>query len=165
VIRFERTNDPLALPGRLQYVEREHSLRFESSSRELEASRAGQEGEASLALGTLQLHFGVETGLVLYPDGYFPRQAWHFGTLSVPQAASGAVRVTLDGQAIPGVSYRLDGLPVVETVHDEASGWLRVSGGTSPEEAADYVEVAQGVVLEVLAGGLRALWLHPEPEP
>jgi hypothetical protein len=75
------------------------------------------------------------------------------------------VRVTLDVEAVPGVGYRLDGLPVVETVHDEASGWLRVSGGTSPEEAADYVEVAQGVVLEVLAGGLRALWLHPEPEP
>jgi hypothetical protein len=165
VIRFERTNDPLALPGRLQYVEAEHSVRFESSSRELEASRAGQEGEASVALGTLQIHFGVETGLVLYPDGYLPRQAWRQGKLSVPQPASGAVRVTMDREAVPGVSYRLDGLSVVETLHDETAGWVRVSGGTPPEGAADYVEVAQGVVLEILTGNLLALWLHPEPEP
>jgi hypothetical protein len=163
VIRFERTNDPLALPGRLRYVEPEHSLRFESSSRELETSRAGQEGEASLALGTLQLHFGVETGLVLYPDGYFPRQAWRRGQLSVPQPTSGAVRVTLDREVVPGASYRPDGLSVVETLHDAAEGWIRISGGRSTEEAADYVEVAQGVVLEILAGSLLALWLHPAP--
>jgi hypothetical protein len=68
-------------------------------------------------------------------------------------------------KAVPGVGYRLDGMPGVETMHDEASGWVRVSGGTAPEEAADYVEVAQGVVLEIVAGTLRALWLHPEPEP
>jgi len=163
VIQFARTTDPLALPGRLHYVERDHSFRFESASSDLESARTGGEGEASLALGTLQLHFGVETGLVLYADGYCPKQSWRPDKLAMPTAATGAVQVTLDRDVVPGVGYRVDGLVRVEAVHVVSARWLRLSGGTPPDPAAEYVEVAQGVVLEIRSGALLALWLHPEP--
>jgi hypothetical protein len=161
-MRLERTDGP-PLQGRLRYIEPDLSFRFDPASPEAAVERAGREGESSLALATVQLHFGVETGLVLYPDGYSPRQGWRASALGAPPASAGQVRVTLDEDAVPGIGYRPEGLRTVEVSHDREAGWVRLAGGAPPSPGADYVEVAPGVVLELESGRLLALWLRPEP--
>jgi hypothetical protein len=142
-------------------VDDAHAFQFESADPVLEVERGGDFGEASLALGTVQLHFGVETGHVLYADGYCPRQSWREQTLTPPSAVTGSVRVELDEEPVPGIGYRQAGIPTPRIAHDPATGWLRLGADDEPNPGAIYVEVATDTVLEIEDDQLRGLWLRP----
>jgi hypothetical protein len=162
VSRLYVSAGPTPIPGRVHYVDDAHAFEFESANPELEIERGGEYGEASLVLGTVQLHFGVETGQVVYADGYCPRQSWRERTLTPPSALTGTVRVELDEDPKPGIGYRQGGIPRPLIAHDPANGWVRLGTDDEPSQSASYIEVATSTVLEIQDGHLRGLWLHPD---
>lgn len=147
-----------ALHGRLGYSEEEYSFRFDVDSVVDLAARAGDAGQASVSIGSLQLEVSSGSGLVLFAWGLHPRVQWIEGKVPVPQAKPGVV--LLDAEFAPGASVALAPVGKWRTIFDPASGWVRVAEDEGLDDDL-VVEVANGVLVGERGGQLFSVWLHP----
>jgi hypothetical protein len=147
-----------ALRGRLSYSEEEYSFRFDVDSVVDLAARAGDAGQASVSIGSLQLEVSSDSGVVLFAWGLHPRVQWIQGKVPVPQAQPGVVR--LDAEFAPGASIVLAPVGKWRTTFDSVSGWVRVAEDEGRDDDL-VVEVADGVLVGERGGQLSSVWLHP----
>lgn len=145
--------------GLLVYRERESSFDFHPDSPVDLADAIGSMGTTSLAMGTLQIEVGVETGRLLYAWGLLPRNLWSSKRLPLPSKRDGGLTL-MNHDLEAGISEKVAESDKCLTLHDRDSGWIRHS--TSEEIDEDtFVEVADGVVIGLLNGGLVSVWLAP----
>jgi hypothetical protein len=147
------------LNGVLRYIGSEHSFSFEPTDRSQLIERAGGPDVTSVAVGTLQLEFGVASKRALFVWGYHPRYAWTLESLSPPNAVPGTIVLSSDYELTPAASIRLAPVGAWRTSHDDSNGWVRVAEDGSTDDSA--VEIANGVVIGVRDGGIHSVWLHP----
>lgn len=146
-----------AVEGRLSYVEKEYSLRFEVSSPDILAAREGDAGRSSASIGTLQIEVGTSTGAALFVWGLHPRTRWKAAKLPLPTYDSGVVR--FDATFDSGVSVEVAAVGEWLSSYDMSSGWLRVSADEDIDEV--LTEIATGTLLGQRGGELRSIWLRP----
>jgi hypothetical protein len=146
------------LRGRLSYSDEEYSFRFDVDSVVDLAARAGDSGQASVSIGSLQLEVSSRSGIVLFAWGLHPRAQWIESEVPVPQAKPGVVQ--LDAEFDPGVSIALAPVGKWKTIFDRASGWVRVAEDEGQDDDL-VVEVATGVLVGERRGQLSSVWLHP----
>jgi hypothetical protein len=137
------------------------ALRFEPPPGLLERA-LGEEGEAALCLGTLQLVVSRDTGEVLFPWGYLPPGAWKDARVAPPASAPGVLELV---EPAPRELLRAAGHDVTDrawTVEaDRRSGWLRLTCGQGA--GGEALEFAPGC-LAGLDGEGRLVALHLRPE-
>ncbi len=150
------------LEGRLTYSEAEFSFRFEvSSPAELRENMGGTD-LASVSIGTLQVEVGVVSRRALFAWGLHPKTRWNEGGLPAPDWSAGAVVMAPEADFAAGVSVRLVDVGEWVTIYDPASGWVRVSSNSAPED--QLVEIASGILLGSNSDQLTSVWLKPELE-
>jgi hypothetical protein len=159
-MRFYVVPEIEPLRGKLTYSYDEYSFDFECRSQVELRHRAGHMGETSIAIGTLQIEVGIETGLLLYVWGYHPHTSWTEGAVAHPKSlTAGGLRVELETPLLPGVSVGLNGDTEWTTIFDPATGWIRMGVGTS--DGPLVVEIADGVIAVLRNDKLEALRLRP----
>lgn len=146
------------LKGTLSYDQTEHSFRFNPDPADLGARLQGQ-GVTSVSIGTLQLEVDVESGQVLYAWGLHPNNIWRSDSIGAPSAEAGKITIHPEEDFEEGISIRLSRVGEWETLHDQQSGWLRVSPGMDDDEF--QVEVADGVVIGGVGDNINSVWLQP----
>lgn len=157
---FEPRPDEPPVDGVLTYLRREYSFHFEPAAPVDLARAAGTRGTTSLAIDTLQIEVGIETGAVLLVHGYHPYFGWRPEQLLPATPVLGSLRVRTDQQLLPGVGHRLAPEGSWVTGYDEGSGWIRVH--PDPAEVDDQlVQVANGTLIGLRAGALNSVWLQP----
>lgn len=159
-MRFSYHPGPV-LSGVLTYLEEEYSFRFDVDSVDDLAARAGNSGQASVSIGSLQIEVASGTGDVLFAWGLHPRTRWTDGKVTVPATKPGIVR--LDADFARGTSIALAPVGKWITVFDPTTGWVRVVEDQSQSDDL-VVEVATGVLLGERRGELSSVWLHPSIE-
>jgi hypothetical protein len=150
----------LPLDGTLHYLESEHSFTFDVASPADLQERAGSAGMTSLAVGTLQIEFAIDTGTVLFVWGLHPRAQWTPSSIGNPAARAGGVKVETSTSMQRGVSLRVAEVAEWTTEFDEETGWLRVAKETDGHSQQEIL-VATGVVLGLTDCELDAVWLQP----
>jgi hypothetical protein len=155
-VRFLVERDLPPTGGKLVYSRTDLSFAFEMS-----APRASD--LFSLAMGTLQLDVIMNSGLVLYPWGYWPYPAWSAGAVVVPaDRVVAAVRADLlEGLPPRGAGVGLPGGSLF-TTYDQDSGWIQISRQLKPTSGASAVEFAANCIMQISNEELVGLFLHPE---
>lgn len=161
MIRIEPDSNLAPIDGTLVYREADHAFDFEPRSQAEVEERVGDDGVTSLALGSLQLEVGVETGIVLYPWGYHPRVMWRQTTLPSVAARQGALRISVDNPLEAGVSLDITGGRQWTTLHDAVSAWVCIVRDTNLVAPPDLIKFSNGAIAGIDAGSLVVLWLHP----
>ncbi|GGS45181.1 hypothetical protein AB0E75_23150 [Streptomyces griseoviridis] len=146
------------LAGVLVYDDSEYGFSFNARSAAALGERLGSKGVASILIDTLQLEVDIESGEILFAWGYFPNVRSEVSELRVPAITSGRVVISSEDIFDPGVSYEVPGSRW-RTLYDPSSGWVAIC--TREAVDADFVEVAEGVVLGIERGGLASVWLKP----
>jgi hypothetical protein len=146
------------LDGVLAYVSHDHAFRFDTGEPQKLIERIGTKGSASLAIGTLEIEVGVETGLVLFVWGYHPKVTWRLEPIEVPSTSPGLVRV-VDVALQKGVAIRVIRDGEWTTSFDEATGWIRIASVEAPSPRATLV--ASDIALGFRGDELAGVWLRP----
>jgi hypothetical protein len=134
--------------GKIVY--REHAFSFD-----VEPAPTG--GFASLQINELSLVVDENDNL-LSVGGLCPRPGWQKGSVKVPDAVRGAVRVEVSPPFFPGEAVSLSAPDRLLTVYDPQSGWLVIG---SPKSAKIFVTFMTGAILGLSATmGFKALWLR-----
>lgn len=146
------------LEGQCLYIEDEHSFDFLPAVGTQVDDRAGTSGTTSLAIGTLQVEVGVESGALLFVWGYLPRESWLIDSVSAPASVrEGLVRVKDREPLQAGVSKALALHGEWPTHFDPSSGWVRMG-----EPTVDLsVSFASSTVAGFVKDRLTTLWLRP----
>jgi len=152
------------ISGRLLYRARDRAFHFVPASPGELSERTGGRGTASIGIDTLQLEFGIESGLVLYPWGYWPKESWAYGAVKVPDTQSGGLLIAASAPILPGVAVQVADSGEWKSVYDSSNGWLQldsryVEHGAEPRTCIMF---ADGCVAAVAGGRVDALWLRPE---
>lgn len=150
-----------ALDGVLWYVGDEHSFMFDEGEPQELDDRAGSLGTTSLAVGTLQIEVGIETGTLLFVWGYYPRMRWRSASLPIPSARPGIVNVAGPHDLMLGVGEVIAPAGAWSTWFDERTGWVCIAPRFEDAASADQVIVATSTVLGVVRGELQSVWLQP----
>lgn len=159
-MRLETNAVGAPLNGSLYYRESDRAFDF-IPTREIDlVSRAGSEGTASIALGTLQLELGVGTRALLYAWGYSPREKWASRALPEPNLTQAAVHIAPSFSLKRGIAVDFPDATHWSFAHDAKSGWLFF--GEEPNTTA--LEIASNVGLVIDDGVLRGVWLRPSME-
>jgi len=139
--------------GKIVY--REHAFALD-----VEPSPTG--GFASLQINDLSLVVD-ENGNLLSVGGLCPRPGWQKGSVKVPDAVGGAVRVQVDPPLFLGEAVSLSAPDRLPTVYDQQSGWLVIG---SPKSAKIFVTFMIGAILGLSATmEFKALWLKLPSTP
>lgn len=149
------------LAGVLRYSRSDMGFSFESASLPDLARRAGSQGMSSLAIDTLQLELGVETGQVLYAWGYCPESSWLPAVLEPPAHSGARIMATVAPPLEESVSVSLSRSPWKIQV-DRDSEWIMISPSLVIEERV--VKVADGILLGLAGARLNSIWLCPRFE-
>lgn len=148
------------IKGTLIYKDEEKSLDF------IPETSDSVEPLAALVVGhTLQIHFRVRDGRLLYASGYFPKESWQReqGNLSIDKFTTGSVYIQLEEIAKAGMGY---GTQIEEAPASffEKSGWLLIGKENSLEEADSLTEIAEDVIVGLKEDNLVCLLLKPKIE-
>ena len=159
-VRIDVEENEAPLQGELRYVAQDYSFNFEVDSTELLRERIGLSGVGSLVLGTLQIEVAVDSGYLLYPEGYCPHTAWHAGSVNPLPARDACLRVSDAGTIQRGAGIRVGRRETPLIVYDRKSGWLRLQldGADAVEDAVMF---ATGAIAGLSKGELLTLWLKP----
>jgi hypothetical protein len=146
------------LRGRVIYRAYEWSIDFvpDHSGRELGVARVN--GGSSVLIGTLSIEVEPDTGRLLYPWGYHPREAWRETELQFPHADLGLAHADEGRVFIPGTSYLIAEVGEWVTFVDLRSGCLRLRRPNHVDDD-EQVQIAEGVVLGLNGGELNSLWM------
>lgn len=159
-MRLETDSVGTPLDGSLHYRESDHAFDFIPTRKADLVSRAGSEGTASIALGTLQLELGVGTRAVLYAWGYSPREKWASRALPEPKLTQAAVRIAPSSLLERGIALDFHDATRWSFAHDAKSGWVFFG----EETIAAALEIASNVGLVIDDGVLLGVWLRPSME-
>lgn len=163
-IDFSWVSTEKPLSGKLVYRSSEYSLDFVEYSNEDASERAGKKGRASLAIGTLQIEVGVETGELLYPWGLFPLMHCKTKVMPMKSICSGEVFVDRDRLGLTsGVAIEIPGTELWEVFEDIVSGWICI-GDSDVGGEINLVQFASGVVMSFRGKFFVALWVRPVME-
>lgn len=152
VVSFDFDLDVPTRPGQLLYVENDMSLDFRGDPRD--------EAEFSLAVGTVQLQVGRDSGLLQGCWGYFPKAFWKAARCEPGAEVAGGISVAIDEMPPAGVAVRLAKEPDINTRFDEDSGWLCLTWSEADEEGS-FIEFATGCVAQLVNESILAVWLRP----
>lgn len=153
------TDEP-ALKGKLIYHVQDHSFDFEPESLVTLQQRVGFVGTTSLLINSMQLEVGIETGILLYVWGYYPRYHWKQAKLSPPSPCVGMIRAGLESPFEEGISISIEPMIQWTTHYDSSSGWICIGDSTIPP-THEPIEFATFVIAVIEKTNLHALWLHP----
>jgi hypothetical protein len=156
-----KCGDADCLKGRLKYRREDNAFDFEPSSVDELVKRTGSQGITSLALGTLQIELGVETGRLLYVWGYHPSSGWATQELVDVDSETGCLAVTSDAPLVSGVSLSLGQADAWTTMFDSRSGWVAVEP-VKPGRVDQYIEIAENVLIGLADQQIVSLRLRPE---
>ncbi len=78
------------LAGEAIYLRHDHAFRFKVAVPDAARERTGTMGTAAIALDTLEVEVGVETGLCLWLAGYSPVTGWRQRAVTPPASEAGA---------------------------------------------------------------------------
>jgi hypothetical protein len=117
---------------------------------------------ASLALGTLQIEFDVESGQLLHVWGYSPRASWRPANFGQPNVQPGVVKVLIEKHSVMrGVSLTLDHHNDPRVEYSASTGWVRVAS-KEDKPSSHVLEFASGCGITLDSEGvIKALWVLP----
>ena len=150
------------LLGALEYRTADHAFDFTPERAGDLLARAGPDGTASLALGTIQLEIGVATGLVLFAWGYAPRTTWKREALPTPLLAHGTVCLDSSMELQASTAVDLPDAYAWTTTYDSGTNWVFV--GIRPEVSSVF-QIATGIGLVVRDESLEGIWLQATEQP
>ncbi len=149
------------LSGEAVYVRGDHAFDFRPAYAAVARQRAGELGTAAIALDTLQLEVGVETGLCLWVSGYSPVTGWMSRAVVAPPVQHGGLQCNVDGGLQRGVSVRaMVGQPT--RYFDPSTGWFCATTTEAWLSAGEgAVEVATDTIVLVGEDQLLAIFVRP----
>lgn len=159
---FLRREHGTPLAGRLVYSEAEYSFRYDVALPADLLELAGGPDLASVSIGTLQIEVGVASHRALFAWGLHPRARWSEARLPNPVALAGVAILGPEVEYSAGISISLSGVGEWATIHDVATGWVRISASPYPED--EVITIATGVLLGTTNNELTSVWLKPEFE-
>lgn len=161
--KFDLTASPLA--GRLIYRSSEYSVDFIDCSREEVALSAGAKGCCSLAVGTLQIEVGVETGRLLYPWGLC--NLAHLESKCIPIKTIERAGIYIDSGGVElavGAAVELPGSICWRMFKDVATGWICI-GNFDMSAKVRLIQFATNAMISLCGEAVIAVWIKPEVEP
>lgn len=151
------------LSGQLLYIQKDSALDFVSNSSDQLKAYAGHGGVSSISFDTLTVMIGVETGVFLYPCGYFPETSWDKAALPKIEFDRGTIRVENPEEFMVGVSQPFDIENAWIRLYDAKSGWLFFGAACSKDDVnVKYLEFAEGVIAGFLREEICSLWMKPK---
>lgn len=151
MFRFKANNTNKIHSGSLIYCREENSFDFVPSNN----------ADILLLVGYLQIGVDSETMTVQQVWGFQPFESWIKKTLNVPNFIAGELMV--EGDIVPGMSYRIEGSENWIAQFDSKSGWVCI-GESEKVESASFIKFADNTIAVINEGKLKALWLKPKIE-
>jgi len=111
----------------------------------------------SLCAGNLIVELGDERQ-ILECWGYFPREAWRTGTLTIPLAIPAQVFVPDDISLLSGVSARVPGAEHWVIVAVDGMNWIYF-GTLEIDSRCSHAFIAEGLICSLALDRLVGLWL------
>lgn len=148
------------LTGKLLYRLRDHALDFEALSPKHAASCVGPSGQTSVAVGTVQLEVSVDSGRVLYPWGYLPRESLRVSKLQRLNGEAGCLFVGNGARLISGITDVVADSLTVSMLRDGSGTLLQITVLPGPTDTV--IEFAQGCTVGLQGGALSVLQFATE---
>lgn len=151
------------LKGSLVYRQEEHSFDFLLTSNSDIASRLGESGTTSIALGTLQIEIDVQSRQLLFVWGYYPLlKANRVKSIIRPEIVKGGIYLDTGESLTAGASISLAETSDLVTVIDDETGWIQVERSSMKGDV--FIEFASGCVAGLRRAELVSLLLMPQIE-
>lgn len=161
-MQFVLDENVARIEGRLLYRIDEHSFDFEVNDQsKAMLIQQGNRSTTSILIGSLQLEVSVETGMLLYGWGYFPRYTWKTYHLPKRNPRIHGIRIMYPDPLQPGMSVPLVEVNQWPTFHDPKTGLVCV-GSIDNHPDDQYIEFARNIMVNINRGELQAIWLLPE---
>lgn len=162
ILKFDLTDKPLC--GQMIYRESEYSIDFIDYSREEVALRSGGQGCCSLAIGTLQIEVGVETGRLLYPWGLCPLINCEPIYIPIKPIDCGGIYIDTKGlEMVAGTAVEIPGSNLWRMFKDMVTGWICV-GDYDMGEKVHLVQFSKSAMISLRDEIAIAVWIRPEVE-
>jgi hypothetical protein len=163
MVQLELDNSEQLLEGRLIYRRDDYAFDFECASRESLSICIGNEGVASLGIGTLQIEVGISTRRLCYVWGYFPLLPRYEGSFIPQRYRAGGIKIKgkTGSNLTKGIGIQIVEVNTWPVIYDTQSHWICIGSNISPHQAK-CVEFASNVVAVITRSDeLIGLWLHP----
>ena len=158
---FSILRDAPLLQGVLIYED--YSFRFEPSDWRQVGKIEGERGYGYFRLYDLEIHFGIETGRLLYPTGYSPVLDQHRGHLPDISSIQGGIQILAFPKIESDQAIEFGEDIIWNRIYDADKGQVCIFRDDIrfPESEDYYIEFASGVILGLREKMMTSLWLTP----